>query len=163
MPGTPPTRPGPADWEYLIAHHFPGRYCRTLTVPVGARTLHFCARCTGELIGFVVVLVVFLVIPSFGAATSTPLAGVILGLCPSLAMADWLSQTVRSRESNNALRVTSGFLVGVAFAGLVGYAVSQRWLFFGLGVVVLSTYLAVAAFVLYRTGAWRKVVAEHFP
>jgi uncharacterized membrane protein len=163
MPTEPSNALRPADWEYLIAHHFPDRYGRTLALRIGERTFHFCARCTGELFGFLAILTVFVTVPWFGAGVSTPLGGVILGSCPSVAMIDWLTQTVRSRESSNALRVVSGFLLGVAFGGLIAFGISRDWLFFALGLAVLGGYLTGAALVLYRTGTWRRVVADHFP
>jgi len=57
----------------------------------------------------------------------------------------------------------SGILLGLAFGGLVASGFSRDWLFFALGLAVLGGYLTVAALVLYRTGTWRRVVAEHFP
>lgn len=164
MPVEPASDVGrPPDWHYLLAHHFPNRYSRTISLRIGGRTYHFCARCSGELLGFVALLTLFLVGPGFGAAVSTPWAAVLLGICPSVSMADWLTQTVRGRESNNPLRVVSGFLLGVAFGGLVAYGLSRQWLFFGGGLVVLGAYLVGAAAQLYRTGSWRRVIEEHFP
>lgn len=154
---------GFSDWQYLIAHHLPDRYDRTLTLRIRRQSYHFCARCTGELFGFIAMVTAFLGIPPFGNLVSTPMAGLLLGLCPSPALVDWLTQTVGSRDSNNLLRVASGALLGVSAGGLIAYGVTHRWLFLGSGVAVLGSYLTVAVVVLYRTGAWRKVVAAHFP
>ncbi len=153
----------PPSWDYLVAHHVPGRYDRTLAVSTRGRSYHFCARCTGEFFGVVAVLAGFLAFPRLGGLGSTPVAEVALALCPSAALVDWLTQTVGSRESNNSLRVASGFLLGVAVGGWLEFGVTGRWLLFGSGVAVLGLYLAIASLVLYRTGAWRRVVAEHFP
>jgi uncharacterized membrane protein len=153
----------PPEWEYLIAHHFPDRYGRTLTARIGRRSYHFCARCTGQLVGFAAVLAALLAVPAVWLLGSTPLAGLVLGLCPSFALVDWLAQTTNSRESSNRLRVISGGLLGAAFGGLVAFGLKGSWLLFGLGFLVLGGYLVVALVVLQRTGAWRRVIAEHFP
>jgi len=151
------------DWEYLIAHHFPNRYSRTLVARIGTRAFHFCARCTGELCGFSLYLSLFLAQPWFAMVGSTALVAGILGVCPAAALIDWLTQTVRLRESTNPIRVASGALLGIAFAGLLAFAVVGNWTLFGLGLAVLGLYLVVALAVLYRTGTWRRVMAEHFP
>jgi len=164
MPAEPPSGlPSPPDWEILIAHHFPNRYSRTIALRIRRRSYHFCARCSGELVGFLGLIVPFLALPSVGATFSSPFGGIVLGVFPSVPLVDWLSQTLGRRESTNGLRVASGILLGAAFGGLVGYGVTARWAYFGLGLGVLAGYLAIAAAVLYRTGVWQKVLAEHFP
>ncbi len=153
----------PPAWEYLIAHHLPARYGRTLTLRIGSRAYHFCARCTGQGIGFLLVLTLFLASPAFGTVASAPFALVVFGLLPSPALADWLWQSARSHESNNPVRVASGALLGAAFGGLVGYGLSGRWWLFGGSFALLGLYLALATLVLYRSGTMERVVAEHFP
>lgn len=153
----------PPDWEYLLAHHFPDRYDRTFRLRVAGRSFHFCARCSGQLLGFVAILGPFLLAPRVGYLLSTPLAAVLLGLAPAVAMVDWLVQTVRSQESTNLRRVLSGGLLGAAFGGWVAYGVTWHAVLFAGGWVVLALYLALVCGVLYRTGAWRRVLAEHFP
>jgi uncharacterized membrane protein len=153
----------PPEWEYLVAHHFPDRYGRTLEVRLGERAVHFCARCSGELVGFVTFLVLFIGSARFAGDVSTPLGGVLLGLCPTPAAVDWLTQTVRRRESGNRLRLVSGTLLGVALGGLVAFGWTHRWPEFVGGVLVFVAYIATAMVVLDRTGAWRRVLAEHFP
>jgi uncharacterized membrane protein len=163
MPAEPLSGVPAPEWEYLLAHHVPGRYCRTLEVRLRGRTLHFCARCSGELVGFVAFLGLFLASASFAALTTMPLAGVVLAVCPAPAWLDWVTQTVRSRESSNALRVTSGALLGAALGGLVAFGWHERWVLFGAGLGIVGSYLGLAMGILARTGAWRRVVAEHFP
>ncbi len=158
-----PTPARAGDWEYLIAHHFPNRYNRTLQLRRSGRAYHFCARCTGELIGFGVYIALFLTFPGFASGSSTPLAATLIGIGPIVALIDWLTQTVRARESTNPIRVLSGGLVGAAFGGWVAFGVAQHWTLFALGTLMLGAYLAIAAGVLYWSGAWRKVLAEHFP
>lgn len=160
MTGDPPANIG---WEYLLAHHLPARYCRTFAVPFGTRPLHFCARCSGEVLGFVGFLVPYLLFQSWAAWVSVPLAGVVIALAPAFAEADWLTQTIQGRESTNGIRLVSGLLVGAAMAALLGFALTARWGFVAAGALVLAGYLIVASFALFRTGVWRRVVAEHFP
>jgi len=164
MPAEPPNGlPPPPDWEILIAHHFPNRYARTIPLRVRGTWYHFCARCSGELVGFLALLIPYLALPAVGNAVATPTGGIVLGLLPAVPLVDWLTQTTGGRESTNLLRVVSGVLLGLAFGGLVGYGLTERWLLFAAGFLVLGTYMAVAATVLYRTGVWQRVIAEHFP
>lgn len=151
------------NWEYLIAHHFPNRYSRTLELRVGGHSYHLCARCTGQLVGFLGVLILFLASPWFADVAVTPTAALILGLCPSASMADWLAQTTRSRESTNPRRVVSGIMLGAAFGGLIAYGISLHGLLFVGSLAVLGIYLALASLALSRTGSLARVVAEHFP
>src|SRR5439155_24254598 len=44
--GTPHTLTPPPRWEFLVSHHLPARFGRTLRLAVGRRTLHLCARRT---------------------------------------------------------------------------------------------------------------------
>jgi uncharacterized membrane protein len=163
MSESPPVGPAAPDWEYLIAHHLPDRYCRTLGLRVRTRTYHVCARCTGELAGFTTLLVAFLLSPEFAHALSTPLGGVVLAFVPSVAWIDWLGQSVGPRESTNSVRLGSGALVGAALGGLVAFGLARQWLLFGSGLAVVGLYLAAAAVTLQRAGVLERVVAEHFP
>lgn len=163
MAGEPPSGPVVPDWEYLIAHHFPNRYGRTLSLKIGRRVYHFCARCTGQALGFLALLSLFAIRPPFEASAATPAVALVLAVCPAAALADWLTQAVRSRESNNFLRLASGALLGVAVCGLLAYGLTQNWLLFASGLAVLGLYLGLALLVLSRTGSMRRVVADHFP
>ena len=163
MAGESPSGPVVPKWEYLIAHHAPHRYGRTLPLGIGRRVYHFCARCTGQALGFFALLSVFAIRPSFEATAATPAVALILGVCPAAAMADWLTQAVRSRESNNPLRLASGALLGVAGGGLVAYGLFQDGWLFASGLAVLGLYLGLASMALHRSGSMRRVVADHFP
>jgi len=157
-----PARPS-ADWEFLIAHHLPNRYSRTLSIRLRARSYHFCARCSGEVVGFVTTVVALGLISSAHLALLSPIGVLVLAVLPLVAWVDWISQTVGRRESSNRLRFVSGVLVGVSIAGLLSLVVLLRWELAGAGVLVVALYLGGALAVLRRTGAWRKVLAEHFP
>ena len=122
-----------------------------------------CARCTGQALGFLALLSVLAMRPSVGSILVTPAVALVLGICPAAAMADWLTQAVRSRESNNFLRLGSGALLGVAVGGLVAYGLFRHWVLFGAGMAVVGLYLGIASLALYRTGSMRRVVADHFP
>lgn len=163
MPSNPHDRASAPRWEFLIAHHLPARYNRTLRLPLGGRAYHFCARCTGALFGFAFVVALFAVDLPFRLFAETPLAGLLLAAGPALAATDWLEQAAGRRESNNPIRVVSGVALGGSFGGLVAFGVSQQWWLLAAGFGVLGIYLGALSVLLFRSGAWRNVLAEHFP
>ena len=153
----------PPSWEYLLSHHSPSRYSRTLSVRIRTRYLRLCARCTGQVLGGVAWFAVLLFcqrlhLSLFSAEAQWPLA-----LFPTSAAWDWVSQSVGPRESANILRLISGALVGFALADLAGALVTAHWVVLTVGVLVLVTYVVVILVALRATGAWRHVLEEHFP
>jgi uncharacterized membrane protein len=160
---SPSEESGPPDWEILIAHHAPHRYGRTIAVRWGRRRYHFCARCSGEALGFLALIVAAALLLSFRDSLATPLVGIVLAIVPSVAWLDWISQTLGRRESTNPLRVVSGVLLGGSLGALIVYGATGRWLYFGAALAVLLAYLVSAAAVLLRSNVWQRVIAEHFP
>ena len=87
----------------------------------------------------------------------------IVSLLPLLAAWDWTSQSLGRRESTNSLRLLSGVLLGIAFIDLLGLLVFRQFEMFLGGVLILALYFAGIAILLRVTGAWRRVLEEHFP
>jgi hypothetical protein len=87
----------------------------------------------------------------------------LFALAPLPAASDWLTQTVARRESRNVLRIITGVLLGASFGDLIRLLLLGAWANFGLGLAVLATYVAFIGLALRWSGAWRHVLAEHFP
>ena len=150
-------------WEYLVSHHLPSRFSRTLRVRFGSRIIHFCARCSGQGLGVLVWLAVLFGslathVPLFDARVQAPVA-----LLPLVPAWDWVTQSVGRRESRNSVRIASGLLLGFAFADLLATIVSRHWILFVGGVLILTAYVVALTVILRLTGAWRHVLVEHFP
>lgn len=150
-------------WAYLLAHHAPERYRRTFAVSVRSRTLHLCARCSGQLLGFGALLAVFFGVPVASSSLSVPWVLVAFASLPAPAAFDWLLQSTGRRESTNGIRFVTGTLLGVAFGGLIALLISRDWVYFLGGVLVLAGYFLGLLTALRYTGAWRRVLQEHFP
>jgi uncharacterized membrane protein len=160
---TSPSEPTPPEWEWLIAHHAPARYDRTLAAHWGGRTVHFCARCSGELFGIAALAGAVLLFPLLRVPLGAPVVDELLACLPAAAATDWLLQTVRGHRSTNPIRVATGFLLGVAFAGWALLALRGEWVGFAIGGAIFAAYVGAVAEVLRRTGSMARVLAEHFP
>lgn len=150
-------------WEYLVAHHTPNRFGRTLLVRVRDVEIHLCARCSGQLIGFLALGSLTLAFAAVRMGIATPAALAAFALAPAPAAVDWFRQAANDRESTNRIRVATGALLGAAFAGLVALPLTGHWLYFWGGCALLFAYVLGIAAALRYQGAWRRVLEEHFP
>jgi uncharacterized membrane protein len=153
----------PPDWEILVSHHAPARYARTFGIRLRRRTLHVCARCSGQLAGLAALVVLLLLGNHLPLPLVDPRAQVLIALAPLPAAVDWATQTAGGRESNNAIRLISGALLGFAFTDAVALLVLEKWTFFEGAVLVFGAYVVALLLFLFGTGAWRSVLREHFP
>jgi uncharacterized membrane protein len=89
-----------------LCHGLPDRtiYFRNKAFPL-------CARCTGTLIG------VF-TLPIYHMEIMSPSIGLIV-LFASPAIVDAFTQLIGFRESNNKLRIITGFLLGASLSALI--------------------------------------------
>lgn len=91
---------------FPLCHRLPER-----TIYLKNKPLPLCARCTGVLIG------VF-TLPLFHWGLIQPnLTNILLLAVP--ATIDALTQFIELRESNNTLRLVTGFLLGMGIAGFI--------------------------------------------
>ena len=123
-------------WQLFAHRHW-------ITIKVSGNVIRLCARCSGTVLGFFLVIFYSFILPF-----NNPLSPHFIVLCVLLAMPtsiDWLTQTWRLRESSNRLRLFTGFLEGVG-VGLVSFIdidkVSKYLLLIGLSSsVVILGYL----------------------
>lgn len=95
-----------------LCHSLPDR-----TIYFRNRPLPLCARCTGTFLG------VF-TLPIFHLEIITPSLIVIL-LLSLPAILDGITQLIGWRESNNQLRLITGFLLGMSAACLIVFIVKN--------------------------------------
>lgn len=153
----------PPQWEYLIAHHFPDRYRRTLRGPGRLCRYHVCARCTGQVLGILAyVILVLVAAPDYGGFFTVQ-TQVLFAFAPLPGAIDWVTQAVGRRESTNSLRVVTGFLAGATMADGIALIVLQRWMIVAAAFAVLAGYILGLLLTIRASGAWEKIIEEHFP
>ncbi|MCI4330313.1 MAG: DUF2085 domain-containing protein [Thermoplasmata archaeon] len=159
----PPGPPLPTGRSFLLSHHLPGHYDRTISVPGTRGSVHLCTRCTGQALGGLGYLVVLLTGALAIGVLLEPRVQVLWAVAPLPAAADWLRQSVRGGESTNARRLLTGGLLGAALFDVLLLAATRQWSDLLIAAAVFLAYgLAVAA-VLFASGAWRRVLEEHLP
>jgi len=125
--------------------------------------MHFCARCTGQVFGAVLIFVLIAVRGGGDPFLLNFWNQLPFAFLPFPAAVDWLTQSMGKRESSNMIRLTSGALLGSAFADTVVLLILQHWIYFLMALLVMVSYAAVLAGIIGFTGTWRRVVTEHFP
>lgn len=91
-----------------------------------------------------------------------PTTQLLFALAPLPAAIDWLAQSAGWRESSNPIRLVTGAFLGLAFADALALLVTENWLLFAGAVLVFGVYVAALLATLKVTGAWRRVIEEHF-
>lgn len=158
-----PSAPRSPDWEILVSHHLPHRYARTFALPGRGRKIHVCARCTGQVTGLVAFVVVYLLRADLPVLLFVPTTQLVFAVAPLPAAIDWLTQSGGTRESSNPVRLITGACLGLAFADAFALLLTEDWLLLAGSVIVFALYIATILSVLKVSGAWRRVVDEHFP
>lgn len=163
LTGTSGAGAEPPRWEFLLSHHLPTRYARTLGFPVGGRTVHLCARCTGQAIGVLTLLLLYLASDPLRTSLFLPAIQILFAFAPLPSAFDWLTQSLGQRESTNGVRVLSGILLGLSFADVLIVLLAGQVQLLLVLVFVVALYVGSLALVLRVTGGWRRVLEEHFP
>lgn len=147
----------------ILSHHHPARYDRCIRLVVASRPLHFCARCSGQALGFLAGLVLW----GLALRTLFPLALPMFqwpfALLPLPATIDWTRQSLGNGESTNLRRLWTGAFFGLGGADLLLLLVFRPWPYGAIGLGVLLTYIVAIVGVLSARGALRRIVDEHFP
>ncbi|MCX8176003.1 MAG: DUF2085 domain-containing protein [Candidatus Bathyarchaeota archaeon] len=95
------------NWEILITHN------HWVTLPFYGKKVRVCARCLGVTTGFFTFLITTLIADFTFFSLLNPVYQLALSLSlVSPAIFDWITQCWRFRESNNKLRIFTGFLEG---------------------------------------------------
>ena len=102
--------------RFLLAHHGYFEFDRCLRLRICEKEVFFCARCSGIYVGIAVSA-----IAAMNGLMFPPKAIAALLLLPAPAFLDWGLHVFGVSFGSNFLRVSSGVLLGVGYAG---YAVS---------------------------------------
>lgn len=145
------------DWRMvfflLLSHHMPEKLHRTIRVGFRGRNLYFCARCTGIYSGIVSVFVAWFLGFNFPAWLILPL----IALLPIPSAVDWVTQSCKIRESVNAIRIGTGFLLGISEGLIVLVLVSGLFYLFLQALAIVGVYV-IAIFVV----AWKTKFHESY-
>jgi uncharacterized membrane protein len=155
--------PDPPAWEILVSHHLPRRYARTFSIHFPRGTVHLCARCSGQALGIVAYVVLFVASRLATSSLFEPLPQLVIALAPLPAALDWVSQSMGGRESTNLVRAVTGAMLGFALSDVLALLAFGKWNLFGAAVIVFALYVGALLLTLLATGAWRRVLGEHFP
>ena len=93
-------------WRLVAHRHW-------ITLDVFGRRLRLCARCTGYALGFLALTSVISLqgLRFFGSLSLVHQVVICLFLLAPLSL-DWMTQCWGLRESNNGLRLLTGFILG---------------------------------------------------
>jgi uncharacterized membrane protein len=139
------------DWHLLLflllSHHPPEKLNRTIRLPFRGRNIYLCARCTGQLLGILSLLIAWFLGFELPAWLYLPLIVVL----PLSGVIDWVTQSCKLRESRNTIRVSTGFLLGVT-KGLYLLMLVKGWFYMLLlAIAIGGVYVLSICLVAWRT------------
>jgi uncharacterized membrane protein len=121
-------------WRLVAHRHW-------ITLDVFGRRLRLCARCTGYALGFLALTAAIGLqgLQFFGSLSLLHQVSVCLLLLAPLTL-DWMTQSWGLRESNNGLRLLTGFFLGsgVSLFSLVDATRNFRVLFYLYAAMVIA-------------------------
>ena len=121
-------------WRLVAHRHW-------ITLDVFGRRLRLCARCTGYALGFLALTAVIGLqgLQFFGSLSPLYQVSVCLILLAPLTL-DWMTQSWGLRESNNGLRLLTGFSLGsgVSLFSLVDATRNFKVLFYLYAAMVIA-------------------------
>jgi len=132
----------------LLSHHSPKKLHRTIHIRIQGKDLYLCARCMGVWAGIISTL--FL---AFFLELHLPpwLYLLLLMVLPAPVMFDWITQSCKLRESRNAIRVGTGFLLGVSW-GLFFLLLARGMLhLFMFALMILGGYIFAVYLIAQKT------------
>jgi uncharacterized membrane protein len=148
---------GKQNWRYLLfligSHHPPDRLHRTIRVSFKGKRVYLCSRCTGTGLGIIGVFVA----NTFGLSFPIVFYLPFISFLPLVAAVDWFTQSAKLRESNNWIRVSSGFLLGISEALFLLLIIKGFLFMFLVGLVIVFAY----AFSIYLIAAKTKCLDSY--
>ena len=128
------------DWRYLLfligSHHPLDKLHRTIRLSFKGKRSYLCSRCTGTGLGIIGVFVA----NTFGLGFPIEFYLPLISFLPLVAAIDWFTQSAKLRESNNWIRVSSGFLLGISEALFLLLIIKGFIFLFLAGLVIIFAY-----------------------
>jgi len=132
---------------FLLSHHRPEKLHRTIHIGIQGKDLYLCARCTGVWAGIISTLLAFFL----GLGLPPWLYLLLLTVLPAPATVDWVTQSCKLRESRNAIRMGTGYLLGIGW-GLFFLLLAKGMLhLFLFALMILSVYIFLVYIIARKT------------
>ena len=140
-----------AEYRFLLAHHGYYDYDRCVCLRGLKCEVFVCARCMGVYMGlFSATMFAFVARVSLSDMNRL----LLVMLLPAPAFLDWAFNIFRLSRGTNISRITSGFLLGIAYATLVtGLFKSISWAGLLPMIVVAVFWLGIYRLILARFAA----------
>jgi uncharacterized membrane protein len=136
----------------LLAHHPPNQLDHTITIKLGNKILYLCARCTGLLFG-VIFSIFFFYFYSNIYVIPFPFIFVV---CVIPGTLDWIYHNLDRWKSNNFIRVSTGFLLGIPIGFFILSLVSKNHIIFIEFLLLSGIYLVTLLFFCSRYPEFKK-------
>jgi uncharacterized membrane protein len=132
---------------FLLSHHSPKKVHRTIPVAFRGKKRYVCARCTGTCSGILSTIA----LRFLGFAVPYFLYVPLISALPVPATLDWLTQSCGLRESKNAIRIATGYLLGATEGLALLLLVSGMLQLFLMVVAVIGIYFLMIYVVARKT------------
>lgn len=138
----------PSLFFLMTSHHPPCQLNRTWQISLFGHLLFICTRCLGQYLG-IIFAVVMMAISGFQVNQLLE-ALIFYVLLPIPVIIDWLTQTLRWRESANPIRVLTGFLFGLSLGATIMSVLTWNLPMLIVSFVSYGFYLVIGLWILKR-------------
>jgi len=139
------------DWHMLLllllSHHRPEKLNRTIHIRLEGKSIHICARCTGTYSAILMLLILWFLGFDFSVWLYLPLFSIL----PIPSTLDWITQSCKIRESRNAIRISTGFLLGVSQGLFLLMIVKGLFTLFLQALAIIGIYLFSVYVIAWKT------------
>jgi uncharacterized membrane protein len=143
---------------FLLSHHSRRKLHRTIQVAFRGKRMYLCARCTGICSGILSTIA----LRFLGFAVPHFLYVPLISALPAPATLDWMTQSCGLRESKNAIRITTGYLLGAAEGLALLLLASGMLQLFLMVLAVVGVYFLMIYVVALKTRFLDSYLRENF-
>lgn len=130
----------------LLSHHPPNKLDHTIKIKFGKNPIYICARCSG-LISGLIFSIAFAKYFDKIIIISYP---IIFVICLIPGTLDWIYHHLNKWKSNNIIRVSTGFLLGIPIGLVISYTLYGNFLILAEFVVLSIGYLILLLFLFSK-------------
>jgi len=123
----------------LLSHHPPNKLDHTIKIEFGMNSIYICARCLG-LISGLFFSIAFAKYFNKIILISYPIIYVI---CLIPGTLDWIYHNLNKWKSNNIIRISTGFLLGIPIGIVISYTLYGKFLILAEFIMLSLGYLIV--------------------